>query len=437
MAARPSTVVLLACLGAAGLACGSSSSGSAEPSAPAYLTDASFRRSALLASLVNPRDGYAEDRIAHYATGTAGDWDALPEWNPRAELVEASELAQPGGASPSTLSDRAVPLDTSLTVTSIDDPALVALGKLAFERYPVQVAPYFSVGLTSPEAATQYGLWTDPARGVGGLVRARMGDGSVALSMTCSTCHAAPSRGAIEPGLPNHDLALGAAVLATEPWAPAAIAAWGTGRLDVTTSTGLEPARIPDLRPVALLGYLQQDATLRVAEDDSLTTLAIRIETLVITSNQDAVRPPRIVALALAAYVQSLAASLSTFDEAKAAHPDGAAIFESTCTGCHVPPALTGAPVPLAQIGTDPTLGDSPSRGTGTYRVPSLHGVGTRGPLLHDATLPDVDAMFDPSRLDVGFADRLHGSGPVPGHAYGLALSGAQRAALLSFLKAL
>jgi cytochrome c5 len=261
-----------------------------------------------------------------------------------------------------------------------------------------------------------------------------MGDGSVTIAMTCSTCHCAPSPGGIQPGLPNHALALGAAVLATEPWAPAPIAAWGPGRIDVTTTTGVEPARIPDLRPVAVLSYLQQDATLRVVDP---TTLAIRVETLVITSNAEAVRPPRILALALAAYVRSLASSLPSLDAARAAEPQGAQVFDSECAGCHAAPTLTGEPVPLAQIGTDPTLGDSPSRGTGTYRVPSLHGVSTRGPLLHDGTLPDVDAMFDPSRLEPGFTDRLHGTGPVQGHRYGLSLADGQRASLVAFLKAL
>jgi cytochrome c5 len=432
MRVHASTAAVLAALGAG---CGASApSSTPEPSPPAYLTDVVYRRATLLASLVNPGDGYARDRIAHYATGAPGDWDALPEWNPPAELVEASELDLPAGAPTTTLSDRAAPLDTSLKVISIDDPALVALGRQAFERYPVQPAPYFSVALISASAAATYGLWTDATRGVGGLVRARMGDGSVTLAMTCSTCHAAPSPGGIEPGLPNRAVALGAAVLATEPWAPAPIAAWGPGRIDVTTGTGLEPARIPDLRPVALLSYIQQDATLRVVDE---ATLAIRIETLVIASNEEAVRPPRIVALALAAYVRSLASSLPSYDAAKAAQPAGAAIFESECTGCHVPPALTGEPVPLSQIGTDPTLGESLSRGTGMYRVPSLHGVGTRGPLLHDATLPDVDAMFDPSRLDPGFTDRLHGTGPVQGHRYGLSITDAQRASLLTFLKTL
>jgi len=93
--------------------------------------------------------------------------------------------------------------------------------------------------------------------------------------------------------------------------------------------------------------------------------------------------------------------------------------------------------VPLSIIGTDPTLGLSLSRGTGTYRVPSLHGVGARGPLLHDGTVPSVAALFEPARLTPSFKQRLHGPGAVPGHAFGLDLSSADRAALVSYLEAL
>jgi hypothetical protein len=47
-----------------------------------YLADRAFRRAALVASLVNRNNGYSRLRLAHYATGRNGDWDALPEWNP-------------------------------------------------------------------------------------------------------------------------------------------------------------------------------------------------------------------------------------------------------------------------------------------------------------------------------------------------------------------
>jgi mono/diheme cytochrome c family protein len=405
----------------------------------AYLDDPSFARAELTDSLVNPGNGYSALRLAHYATGDAADWDRLPEWNPAAAPIAAGELDAPGGAQPAALPASAAPLALPASLTSPDDPALLALGEAAFARYPAQLAPYLSVALTSRAAAAAYGLWVDPARGVGGLVRARMGDGSVAVALTCSSCHAlAGADGAIAPGVPNANLDIGAAILAAQG-IPAALAqdpcaVWGPGRVDVTTTAGTEPARIPDLRPVRFLTYLQQDATVRARD---LTALAIRIETLLITSWGEAVRPPRLVALALAAYVQSLGASLPAVADASAASPSGAALFQANCAACHAPPALTGEPVALAVVGTDPTLGLSADRGTGNYRVPSLRGVGTRGPLLHDGTLPSVDAMFDPARLTEAFAQKLHGTGAVPGHSYGLGLANQQRQDLLAYLHAL
>jgi hypothetical protein len=213
-----------------------------------------------------------------------------------------------------------------------------------------------------------------------------------------------------------------------------AIAAWGPGRLDVTTRAGTEPVRIPDLRPVRWLSHLQADGTVAMRDR---TTLAIRLETLVITSNDAVLRPPRIVALALAAYVASLADALPSADAAATASPAGASIFASQCASCHAPPALTGPPVPLSVVGTDPALGESPDRGTGRYRVPSLHGVGTRGPLLHDGTVPSLDAMFDPARVTPAFTGRLHGDGAVQGHPFGLDLDAGDRAALVAYLRAL
>ncbi len=430
-------------------ACSSAPSPAPTDVAESYLDDAQFRRAELVASLVNPSNDYWALRLAHYATGDAADWDRLPEWNPPTAPVARSELDAnadaDAGAGPTMGPTRASPasaaaLDVPASIASLDDPALLALGKAAFDRYPTQPAPYFDVALASPDAAGAYGLWVDVARGVGGLVRAQMGDGSWGLSLTCSSCHAAPSSGGIEPGLPNAALQLGTAVLlsqglpANTPPSVSPIAAWGPGRVDVTTSTGTEPARIPDLRPVRYLGYLQQDATVRARD---IIALAIRIETLIITSNEAAVRPPRTVALGLAVYLTSLSDGLPSLDAAAAASPQGAALFAAQCAPCHVPPALTGDPVALAVVGTDPTLGLSADRGTGMYRVPSLHGVGTRGPLLHDATLPSVDMMFDPSRLTPAFAGGLHGSGPVEGHPFGLDLGAADRDGLVSYLHAL
>jgi cytochrome c5 len=434
-AVRATFAAITAC--AFTVACGSNGSSGSDPTP--YLDSASFRRAELVASLVDPDNGYSELRLSHYDTGDANDWDRLPEWNPPVDAVAAGELDASGGASPTATSAPAAPLALPASVTSEDDPALVRLGALAFTRYPVQLAPYLGVALASRAAAARYGVWVDASAGVGGLVRARMPDGSAILAVTCSTCHAAPGAGGIEPGLPNAQLDIGAARLDSystsgDPAVDAAIAAWGPGRLDVTTTTGTEPVRIPDLRPVRWLTYLQQDATLEARD---LTALAIRIETLVVTSYDEVQRPPRMVALALAAYVASFADALPSATSAAAVSPAGARIVSAQCATCHVVPALSGPPVPLAVVGTDPTFGLSPSRGTGAYRVPSLHGVGTRGPLLHDGTVPSLEAMFDPARTTPAFEGRLHGSGAVPGHPFGLDLADADRTALLSYLHAL
>jgi cytochrome c5 len=428
----------IAAVAACGAGCGPARDVQSE--AERYLGEASFRRSELEASLVNPTNAYSVVRLQHYASGRDGDWDRLPEWNPPVELVAPRELDSPGGASPSRLSPNAASLPLPDDIRSADDPRLVALGRDAFGRYPVQLAPHWRVALTSRTAAAHYGLHVDDIRGiVGALVRARMADGSGALMVTCATCHAAPLGGSIADGLPNADLDTGAALLdaardAIDPVVAAAVVAWGPGRLDVTTPTGSEPARIPDLRPARWLTYLQQDATVRARD---ITALAIRIETLVIVSHNAVTRPPRVVALALAAYLSSLAGNLPSIDAAAAASSRGGWLFASRCSGCHGGPGLTGEPVPLARIGTDPTLGNSADRGTGTYRVPSLRGVGTRGQLLHDGTLPSLAAMFDPSRDTSSFAARLHGAGGVPGHPFGLDLDASDRAALLGFLGSL
>ncbi len=428
----PALPIVALCLAAA---CGAP--GAPAPGGLPYLDDASFRRTELEASLVNLANGYSRLRLAHYESRDASDWALLPEWNPPVDPIAATELDALGGAPLDTLSPGAMALALPEALTSESDPALVALGRTAFRRFPVQPAPYWSVALASRDAAARFGLWLDDARGAGGLVRARIADGSGAVMVTCSTCHAGPSAdGTIVDGLPNARLDVGVAMLAAEGVVDPAnpMAAWGPGRLDVTTTTGTEPVRIPDLRPVRWLTYLQQDATVRKSD---LTTLAIRIETLIITSHGQVVRPPRVVALALAAYIASLADGLPSPDAATAASPEGASIFAARCAACHQPPGLTGPPVAIGTVGTDPVDGESADRGTGNYRVPSLHGVGTRGPLLHDGTIPSLAAMFDPARITPAFTTKLHGPGAVPGHVYGLDLDDASRTVLIGYLATL
>jgi mono/diheme cytochrome c family protein len=388
---------------------------------------------------VNPTNSYSQLRLAHYDTGNADDWSLLPESNPRVEPVMASEVAQPGGAaSGAGVGPGAHALDISSAAASGDPEALRALGEDAFFHYPAQASIEVATAMRSTEALAKYGFWSDDAHGAGGVVREETADGGAVFAFTCSTCHAASRGGTLLVGVGNDRLDLGRltvdASTNTDPTVAARLLSWGPGRVDVTTADGLEPVRIADVRPTAWLGFLQADATVEV---EDISSIAIRLETLIITSHNLHDRPPRAVALGLAMYLETLAAALPAAAPASGAEVRGAALFADSCTGCHQPTTLTGPPVPLAVVGTNPTIGLSPERGTGYYRVPSLHGVGTRAALLHDASLSSLGAMFDPERTKPGYTRGRHGPGPVPGHAFGLDLGASDRADLVTYLSTL
>jgi hypothetical protein len=135
------------------------------------------------------------------------------------------------------------------------------------------------------------------------------------------------------------------------------------------------------------------------------------------------------VALGLALYIWSLADAAPAPTSLTAEQRQGKEAFSAACAGCHEPPSFTGRPVPIGDVGTDPSVGMSLERGTGTYRVPSLHLVGTRGPLMHDASIATFEMLMDPARLTM--------SPPAPGHRYGLDLDAETRAALIAYLKVL
>jgi cytochrome c553 len=396
-----------------------------------YLTSGGFRRAELVASLVNPSNGYSSLRLERYGLA----WEALPVWNPRVEPVTPLDLTPAGAVRPLGPEARALTIDEAASTGA--PAALLRLGQAAFSSYPVQLLQDIGPALASPDAASGYGLFTDPATGrVGFLVHAEMADGSSLVALTCASCHAGRRGGAVVTGAPNDALDLGKLAVDAGGVPPDLVArtlAWGPGRVDVSSADASEPARIPDLRPARWLTFLHQDATVRQL---SIASLAIRLETLIITSQDEAIRPPREVALGLAVAVWALADGLP-----EAAPPDpeaalGLAVAEQACAGCHRADAFTGLPVPLDVVGTDPTLGLSPERGTGCYRVPSLRGVGTRGPLLHDASAPDLDAFFDPARVTPGYQGG-RSPGPIEGHPFNIALPAGDRAAVLAYLKGL
>ncbi len=396
-----------------------------------YLDDARARRAALEASLVEPTNAYSRLRLEHYATGRPGDWDTLPVWNPRAAPVEPSELARPDGApADAPLGPDARALEPERATTP---EALLALGEEAFFRYPAQLLPRAANALRSPESAARYGFWVDEGRGVGGVVRAELPDGRAAFALSCASCHAAPRPGlGLVVGVGNERFDLGG-LISDAGGGDATRLAWGPGRVDVSSSTGAEPVRIPDLRPTRWLTHLHHAGA--VAQHEVIS-LAVRIETLIITSYSGAVRPPREVALGLATFLWSLSPPSPPGPPPGEAAARGEALFGERCARCHAPPGFSGPPVPIDEVGTDPAIGRSPERGTSRYRVPSLRGVGSRGPLLHDASAPTLEALFDPARASAGFAGGARG-GPIVGHLVGLDLDAEGRAGLLAYLRGL
>jgi hypothetical protein len=127
------------------------------------------------------------------------------------------------------------------------------------------------------------------------------------------------------------------------------------------------------------------------------------------------------------------------------------------CAGCHTPPLYTsnkltparGFQVPDAlrqtddildvSVGTDPALALKTRRGTGFYKVPSLHGVWFRNAFGHGGWAETLEEWFDPARLKSDYVPKgFHlGPGPIEGHEFGLRLKQEDKNALIAFLKTL
>ena len=364
-------VVVLALVGVFG--CGD---GSEEPDADvelgrSYASDAAFRRGVLEGSLVNPDNGYSELRLARY---TEDQWGQLPVWAP-GEFAEVD----------------AVPWERE---------ALLALGRRAFFRYPMQLVPALEHGLADPDA---YGVHT-------GLVRVERAGGDGPVGLACAGCHSVEREGATVAGLNNADFDLRGMVLAARGL-PRGPSWWGPGRVDVTADGVDNPVAIPDLRPVRYQTHLHRAATVR----NGLIELSIRTETLIITAMGENHRPPRKLAFALALYLWNLAPAPPTVRPA---------VFDRTCGGCHGSEGLSGPPVVLARVGTRDAVARSAARTTGMWRVPSLVGVGDRRRLTATGDIHDVAHMLADDRN-------------VPGHVFGQRLAPREKRALLGFLETL
>lgn len=424
-----------------GLALGACAASGADSPLRGFLSDPHKRREALLQSLWFRDNEYARLRLLRYASAEADSWDQLPQWLPPSAVLRRG--GQSDAFTPLPLPPVAAP-DAELQT------ALLQLGEAAFFDYPAQLVGGFELVLRSPQLLAAYGLWqgraphdaADAAPRLGGLLRVELpGDNGTALALSCASCHAQADGERITAGRPAASLDIGALVQDQAPGVPLPEGRWGPGRLDVSPDGADNPVVIPDLRVLAFQRYLHHEATLRSdapappgspAAAAAPLALAVRIETLLITTLQQQARPPAMVALGLALYLHSLAPPPAPLGPSR-----GQELFTTHCQGCHAPPDYAGEPIALATIATDPAAGTSRERGTLCYRTPTLRAVAARPALLHDGRLRELKALLDPRRLQDDYLDALHGSGPVPGHAYGLELPDSDRAALVEFLKTL
>ena len=136
----------------------------------------------------------------------------------------------------------------------------------------------------------------------------------------------------------------------------------------------------------------------------------------------------------------------------------GQAIFRrEKCATCHTPPLYTNnrlipadgfhpsaeiAGVLRAPIGVDARYTLETHKNTGYYKVPSLKGVWYRGPFGHNGSAATLEDWFDPSRIrpdyvPTGYKGYDGKTRSIPGHLFGLTLSGPEREDLIAFLNTL
>lgn len=290
------------------------------------------------------------------------------------------------------------------------EAAILELGALAFRRWPAQPLPTLELELEfsnqdAESVIATRGLWLDAEGAVGGLIAVDYDTGPTVLAATCATCHARVNpAGRIVDG-PASSLQLSDA-----------IDGWPVGTVDATADAVDNPVAMPDLRATLHQNRLHWTGNL----ENGLLALAVRIDTLLITNASGLARPPRQVAFALAYNIESLG-------EGRSAPRDdgtGARVFEDECRRCHEGIDGSGTWVSVDAVGTDARVAESPERGTGGYRVPSLFRVRERSRLTHRGWDLTLSAFLSEERLE-----------RYPGHPFGFDLDAEERAALVQYLR--
>jgi mono/diheme cytochrome c family protein len=389
---------------------------------PAYLTDTATRRAALEKALTNPSNMYSRIRLNAYGLGSRG-WDLLPVWNPRSiPITTAMTPTLERGEMPEVPASRK-PLWNGVTPSTMDE--WVALGRRVFFEYPMRAEVFMEYALANPDLARDVGVQRAASGDIPGLVVFANVDGDTRVGIACAICHSSVHDGQVVVGRARRSFDYGRLRLTFDrahgtvrsPAEAKRMASWGPGRADVTEDDDEDPVAIPDLWGLREQRFLTSAGTIT---HDSPLALAIRQETQLTDSNHARVRPPRELAWALAMFIYSLKPPPTDV----ASSPRGAELFKEHCTRCHSNAAFGGALVTATTIGTDPSLATGRGRGTGKYRVPALLDVANGAPYLHHGVVSSLEELLSPTRK-------------APGHVAGTQLAADEKAALITYLRAL
>lgn len=433
-----------------------------------YINDPKFRRQVLETSLVTPSNGYSQLRLMKYTENEWGAlpvrWPRVLPMKTECErtsngstcwFTPPSDFPFQAGVKPINNQGLSLaPQDRILTSSKIT--LWKDWGAWAFRAYPSQVLfegwsrnfNPVSAGLSVYQGETVGLIWasmvdlTDDDRiqlekgpidlSTKQLIQSPLSPMTELtsleipkLSLTCAACHASLRlpNASLRPiksvklfmGDPDADQFEEAYIAwgLNNPWFDIKDAMnrlestsnrpnpWGPGRADVTNDRLMNPTVYGDLRPISMQSHLHRAGTVI----NHPLSLAIRIETLLITSFRQHARPPRWLCWALALYLWDLVADSESQEneynqetESQEAE-QGKHIFERLCVQCHMNEGLSGTPVPLSALGNPSEINElevveSIDRGTGHWRVPSLWGVHQRVWLLSQGQVYGLDELL-------------------------------------------
>lgn len=339
-----------------------------------YLSESSAaRREILERALWRPDLPYSRKLLDSYALDSEG-WDLLPI------LEHGGPIADPQS-----------------------DEEWLALGRDTFFNFPMRSDDYIEWIAARPELYASVGLGPEPI----GLVRFRDTSNRERTAIACAFCHAENG----EAGRADRRVDLGLARALYEEDDGAPFRHWGPGRVDVTEDDADNPTAIPDLWGVKYSRYLNASGVL-AQNPGSPDTLAVRFDTQYIQGHNFEGRADRRRTYALALFVLSLGDSKPV--------PASAPIFDQYCARCHDPQrGYSGELIPASSMTSDPAVANSPERGTGFYKVPSLLGASRGAPYFHDGSARSLRDVL------------------TEGHPIGVSPPSSEVGALLEFLERL